>query len=119
MRQAKIYNHNLFVGVLTEDENGYTFQYDADYLQSLDAEYVIAFMFPRITKSLLLSIRTFMYSLNSENGGFVTTISACFKSSIHSSLRKSPFPLSFLTSFDISLLISSDFVSTVAKSESQ
>ena len=38
MIQAKIYNHNLFVGVLTEDENGYTFQYDADYLQSLDAE---------------------------------------------------------------------------------
>ena len=32
MRQAKIYNHNLFVGVLTEDENGYTFQYDADFI---------------------------------------------------------------------------------------
>lgn len=38
MRQAKIYNHNLFAGVLTEDENGYTFQYDADYLQSDVAE---------------------------------------------------------------------------------
>lgn len=38
MRQAKIYNHNIFAGVLAEDENGYTFQYDAQYLQSADAE---------------------------------------------------------------------------------
>lgn len=38
MKQAKIYNHNLFAGILTEDENGYTFQYDADYLQSGAAE---------------------------------------------------------------------------------
>lgn len=38
MKRAKIYNHNLFAGVLTEDENGYTFQYDADYLQSGGAE---------------------------------------------------------------------------------
>lgn len=38
MKQAKIYNHNLLAGVLTEDENGYTFQYDAAYLQSDEAE---------------------------------------------------------------------------------
>lgn len=38
MRQAKIYNYNLFAGILTEDENGYTFQYDADYLLSDDAQ---------------------------------------------------------------------------------
>lgn len=38
MKQAKIYNHNLFTGVLAEDENGYTFQYDADYLQSNETE---------------------------------------------------------------------------------
>lgn len=38
MRQAKIYNQSLFAGILTEDENGYTFQYDVDYLQSADAE---------------------------------------------------------------------------------
>lgn len=38
MKQAKIYNYNLFAGVLTEDENGYTFQYDAAYLQSDEAE---------------------------------------------------------------------------------
>ena len=40
MRQAKIYNYDLFAGILTEDENGYTFQYDSDYLQSDDAQAV-------------------------------------------------------------------------------
>ena len=38
MRQAKIYNDNLVAGILTEDENGYTFQYDSNYLQSDDAQ---------------------------------------------------------------------------------
>lgn len=38
MRQAKIYNYSIFAGILTEDEDGYTFRYDADYLQSADAE---------------------------------------------------------------------------------
>lgn len=38
MRQAKIYNHKLFAGILTEDENGYTFLYDLDYLQADGAE---------------------------------------------------------------------------------
>ncbi|MEG1499287.1 MAG: HipA N-terminal domain-containing protein, partial [Bacteroidales bacterium] len=38
MRQAKIYNHKLLAGVLTEDENGYTFRYDAGYLQLDEAE---------------------------------------------------------------------------------
>ena len=34
MRQARIYNHELLAGVLTESETAYTFQYDADYLKS-------------------------------------------------------------------------------------
>ncbi|MEG0691816.1 MAG: HipA N-terminal domain-containing protein [Oscillospiraceae bacterium] len=38
MRQAKIYNHKLLAGVLTEDENGYTFRYVDDYLKSSEAE---------------------------------------------------------------------------------
>lgn len=38
MKQANIYNRNLLAGILTEDENGYTFQYDADYLHSDKAE---------------------------------------------------------------------------------
>ena len=32
MRQAEIYLYGRLAGLLTEDENGYTFQYDARYL---------------------------------------------------------------------------------------
>ena len=32
MKQAGIYMHNAFAGILTEDENGYTFKYDPTYL---------------------------------------------------------------------------------------
>ena len=32
MRQAEIYLYGRLAGLLTEDENGYTFQYDAEYL---------------------------------------------------------------------------------------
>ena len=49
MRQAKIYNHKLFAGILTEDENGYTFQYDLDYLQS-DGTEAISLTMPLTTK---------------------------------------------------------------------
>ena len=49
MKKAKIYNHNLFAGLLTEDENGYTFQYDSDYLQSDDAQ-AISLTFPLTDK---------------------------------------------------------------------
>lgn len=38
MRQAEIYLNTKFAGLLTEDENGYTFQYDKKYLKSEDAE---------------------------------------------------------------------------------
>lgn len=44
MRQAKIYNHKLFAGILTEDENGYTFRYDVAYLQDVDAEAVTRYL---------------------------------------------------------------------------
>lgn len=50
MRQAKIYNHNLLVGVLTEDENGYTFCYDVAYLQ-LDESEAISLTMPLTKKS--------------------------------------------------------------------
>jgi serine/threonine-protein kinase HipA len=40
MKQAKIYMHSAFAGVLTEDENGYRFEYDSDYLASEKAEAV-------------------------------------------------------------------------------
>ena len=32
MRRAKVYLYDRLAGHLTEDEEGYTFQYDADYL---------------------------------------------------------------------------------------
>ena len=38
MKQASIYLHNHFAGILTENENGYTFQYNLDFLQSENAE---------------------------------------------------------------------------------
>jgi HipA N-terminal domain len=38
MKQAKIYMREQLAGMLTEDENGYTFVYDPSYLKELDAE---------------------------------------------------------------------------------
>ncbi|MDR1162199.1 MAG: HipA N-terminal domain-containing protein [Tannerellaceae bacterium] len=38
MKQAKVYMYNTMAGVLTEDENGYTFEYDPVYLATGKAE---------------------------------------------------------------------------------
>lgn len=38
MRRALIYHQELLAGILTEDEYGYTFQYDANYLQLEEAQ---------------------------------------------------------------------------------
>ena len=38
MKQAKIFIYNYFAGTLTEDENGYTFAYAAEYLAGEKAE---------------------------------------------------------------------------------
>lgn len=40
MKQAKIFLRNRLAGILTEDENGYSFVYDADFLVSDHAEAV-------------------------------------------------------------------------------
>lgn len=40
MKQGKIYLYNQYVGLLTEDETGFTFAYDAGYLASEGAEAV-------------------------------------------------------------------------------
>ena len=37
MKQAAIYLHDRKAGLLTEDETGYTFRYDSDYLRLPDA----------------------------------------------------------------------------------
>lgn len=36
MRQGEIWVNNKLAGILTEDENGYDFSYNADYLKSDD-----------------------------------------------------------------------------------
>lgn len=38
MKQAKVYMYTDFAGILTEDENGYTFAYDKQYLENKNAE---------------------------------------------------------------------------------
>ena len=37
MKQAEVYMHSRLAGLLTEDENGYTFLYSHDYLNHDDA----------------------------------------------------------------------------------
>lgn len=49
MKQAQIYMHNLLAGILTEDDEGYTFVYDCDYLNNKDAE-AISLTMPLINK---------------------------------------------------------------------
>lgn len=38
MKKAVVFLRKVKVGVLTENENGYTFEYDKDYLTSANAE---------------------------------------------------------------------------------
>ncbi|MCI5581760.1 MAG: HipA N-terminal domain-containing protein [Phocaeicola plebeius] len=40
MKQTVVFLRGVKVGILTEDENGYTFEYDAGYLASAEAEAV-------------------------------------------------------------------------------
>lgn len=40
MKQAKIFVNSTFAGTLTEDDSGYEFRYDTDYLKSGNAEAV-------------------------------------------------------------------------------
>lgn len=45
MKQANVFLREIKAGVLMEDENGYTFQYDKDFLASDQAE-AISLTFP-------------------------------------------------------------------------
>lgn len=38
MKQAEIFMYDKLAGILTEDENGFTFQYDLNYLNDSDSE---------------------------------------------------------------------------------
>ncbi|WKN45653.1 HipA N-terminal domain-containing protein [Tunicatimonas pelagia] len=45
MKVAKVYMHDTWAGVLTEDEDGYHFQYEESYLKKPDSE-AISVTFP-------------------------------------------------------------------------
>lgn len=65
MRRAKVYVHNSWAGVISEDEEGYQFQYRSEYLNIPGAEPVSLtlplqespfrdrFLFPFLTVSFL------------------------------------------------------------------
>jgi serine/threonine-protein kinase HipA len=55
MKQARIFMYNNFAGVLTEDENGYTFEYDPEYLASEKAE-AISLTMPLTGKPYLSNV---------------------------------------------------------------
>ena len=38
MKRAIVFLRNIKVGILTEDENGYTFEYNTEYLSTANAE---------------------------------------------------------------------------------
>jgi len=38
MRKAKVFMRNELAGILTENEDGYLFQYEKEYLQNLDSK---------------------------------------------------------------------------------
>ena len=38
MKSAKIFMYDRYAGILTENENGFSFVYDTEYLQQTDAE---------------------------------------------------------------------------------
>ncbi len=49
MKKAKVYMYDKLTGTLTEDENGFRFEYDQSYLKSDDAE-PISLTFPLTDK---------------------------------------------------------------------
>lgn len=55
MKQAKIFIYNILAGILTEDEDGYTFAYDGAYLASAAAE-AISLTLPLTDKPYLSNV---------------------------------------------------------------
>ncbi|MDR3184204.1 MAG: HipA N-terminal domain-containing protein [Prevotellaceae bacterium] len=55
MKQAKIFIYNTFAGVLTEDEHGYKFLYDPEYLANESAE-PVSLTFPLTDKPFLSNV---------------------------------------------------------------
>lgn len=91
-RTAYVYVRNTFAGLLKETDNGYSFTYDADYLQSADAsavsltlplqveEYTSKILFPffdgLIPEGWLLKIVTDNWKIDSHDR-FGILLAAC------------------------------------------
>lgn len=50
MKQAKVFLNNVVAGILTEDDTGYEFRYDSDYLKS-DGAIAVSLTMPLTYKS--------------------------------------------------------------------
>ena len=40
MKTGKVFYRDIFAGIITEDENGYSFAYDEEYFSSENAEQI-------------------------------------------------------------------------------
>ena len=80
MKQAAIYLYNRKAGLLTEDETGYTFRYDADYLRLPDAEVLFPFFDGLIPEGWLLDIAEKSWKI--DNRDRMSLLLACCKDCI-------------------------------------
>ena len=85
MRRGKIYLNDIYAGLLTEDENGFTFAYDAGFLRSGKAEpYHDTVLFPffdgLIPEGWLLNIAENSWKINRRDR--MSLLLACCKDCI-------------------------------------
>lgn len=96
MRQASVYYNDRLAGLLTENEDGYTFQYEVDYLQFKGAEpisltlplkiepYTAKFLFPffdgLIPEGWLLDVAERSWKINRSDR--MSLLLACCKDCI-------------------------------------
>ena len=57
MKSAKIFMYDRYAGILTENENGFSFVYDTEYLQQTDAE-PISLTMPQVASRSKLQVPT-------------------------------------------------------------
>lgn len=71
MKQAKIFLNKTLAGVLTEDDLGYEFRYDSDYLKS-DAAVAVSLTLPLTDKPYRDKVLFPFSTDSSPKGGFST-----------------------------------------------
>lgn len=78
MRQAKVYVHNKFAGIITESDSPrkYTFQYDSDYIEQ-DESVPVCLGMP-IRKEIYVSDYLFPYFANLTSEGENRSLQASF-----------------------------------------